>query len=350
MADQRNKGIAWTETTWNPIRGCTRVSEGCRHCYAERVAARFSGPGKPYEGLANMTKAGPRWTGEVRMVPEHLTDPLRWKRPRMVFVNSMSDLFHEELTFVDIAAIFGVMAAARQHTFQVLTKRPERARKFFEELPTLHSAAKSRAGAMLAKTHALLNETPALGVSWTKASARAPEAWPLANVWLGTSVEDQAAADERIPALLECPAAVRFVSYEPALSWVNFTHLPERSEEQYIDALRGETHWTKQHVAPRSGRNPRLDWIIVGGESGPGARPFDIRWARWTAEQCKAAGVACFVKQLGAQPTDPSQLGKAARLRLRDRKGGDPLEWPVDLRVREWPAVGPSPSEKPVGQ
>ena len=115
--------ISWTDATWNPVRGCSRVSDGCRNCYAETVAARFSGPGQAYEGLADRARKGSKWTGVVRMVPEHLADPMRWKRPRRIFVNSMSDLFHESLSNEQIAAVFGVMAAAPQHTFQVLTKR-----------------------------------------------------------------------------------------------------------------------------------------------------------------------------------------------------------------------------------
>lgn len=126
MADQRNGGIAWTDETWNAVRGCSVVSSACKFCYAARQAARFSGKGQPYEGLARMTDAGPRWTGEVRLVPEHLADPVRWKRPRRIFVNSMSDLFHEKLDDLDIARVFGAMALAQHHTFQILTKRPER--------------------------------------------------------------------------------------------------------------------------------------------------------------------------------------------------------------------------------
>ena len=120
--------IAWTDETWNPLRGCSRISEGCRHCYAETMAARFSGPGQPYEG----TIRNGRWSGNVRIVPEKLGDPLRWTRPRMVFVNSMSDLFHDNVPNEFIAAVFGVIAAAPRHTFQVLTKRPARMLEWFE--------------------------------------------------------------------------------------------------------------------------------------------------------------------------------------------------------------------------
>jgi protein gp37 len=322
-----NTSIEWTDATWNPVRGCSRVSEGCRHCYAEQVAARFSGPGMPYEGLAKRVGGEARWTGKVRLIPEHLNDPLRWKKPRRVFVNSMSDLFHEGLSFDEIAAVFSVMAMAEQHTFQVLTKRPERALEFF-------CAASTR--------------------------------WPLPNVWLGVSVEDQATADERIPLLLQTPVAVRFVSYEPALGPVDFTRIAlgvkrtngygdrwiewdalSGSEWQHYKPTRPESRDGKEHHAIICTNHPRLDWIIVGGESGRGARPFDLRWARNTAEQCRAAGVACFVKQLGASPFSPVDMithrGNTERMPLgfsrylNDSKGGDWLEWPEDLRVRQYP-------------
>lgn len=334
MSDQRDGGISWTEQTWNPIRGCSRVSEGCRNCYAETMAARFSGPGQPYEGLAKSTPSGPRWTGKVMLVEDHLADPLKWTRPRLVFVNSMSDLFHEALTNEQIAAVFGVMAAAPRHTFQVLTKRAKRMREWFAWLEAtarqivnvfpddpvawrrahLLSAAGLRTGALSKKP--------------ISAAVISAQPWPLPNVWLGVSVEDQASADERIPYLLETPAAVRWVSYEPALGPVDF----------------GAWLGSRDYVATEGGQfasDPAIDWIVVGGESGPGARPFDVELARKTIEACRAAEVACFVKQLGARPytlnpnctaQDDEQFWS-----LRDKKGGDPSEWPEDLRVREWP-------------
>ena len=381
MSDQRDGGITWTEETWNPIRGCSRVSEGCRHCYAETMAARFSGPGQPYEGLARSTPSGPRWTGKVRLVEEHLADPLRWKRPRRVFVNSMSDLFHEALSNEQIAAIFGVMAAAPQHTFQVLTKRPARAREWFawvasrpfEGPPAIPDGPWDPMAVALGHAKKAGVELP-----------RAPRAsaWPLPSVWLGVSVEDQASADERILHLLETPAAVRWVSYEPALGPVRFDHLDAdaagHAEWCQIDALTGR-HTDMGRPCPDAPSS--LDWIVIGGESGPGARPFDVAWARATIAACRAAGVKVFVKQLGAyvvdcndagfeaenevwaegpeegQPTDPGAWptpvdvehdlggyvdgyqGAPVRVRLRDRKGGDPAEWPEDLRVREWPSA-----------
>lgn len=332
MSDQRDGGIAWTDETWNPVRGCSRVSEGCRHCYAETMAARFCGPGQPYEGLARRAANGEaRWTGEVRMVPERLSDPLRWRRPRRVFVNSMSDLFHESLTNEQIAAVFGVMAAAPQHTFQVLTKRAKRMREWFEWARGAFTAqqrgivsAPNTSRAMLdAAAEYLGVQNTALDNAWKRLD---DDAWPLPNCWLGVSVEDQKSADERIPHLLACPAAVRWVSAEPLLAEVDFTRL-RHDPSVPTDAMR--------HL------RARLDWIVVGGESGPGARPFVLEWARAIVQQCREAGTKVFVKQLGSQPvyapaTSPSAL---IDLRLKHHKGGDMEEWPEDLRVQEWPAT-----------
>ena len=367
MSDQRKGGIAWTETTWNPLRGCSRVSEGCRHCYAESVAGRFSGPGQPYEGLVRLSAEGKhgraRWNGTVRFVPEKLAEPLRWTRPRMVFVNSMSDLFHENVPFEQVAAIFGVMAAAPQHTFQVLTKRPARAAEFFRwvdrEAPigvpsdpdspwwrVFHcfmlafNAAKGTEDAVaLAQAQRLLTTDKICGATW-----------PLLNVWLGVSVEDQATADARIPVLLDTPAAVRWVSYEPALGPVDFTSI--RIGDGCTEDVLGDGAWRAgDPEAP-----PGLDWIVVGGESGPGARPFDVEWARSVIRQTRGTPCRAFVKQLGAKPIadhenvhglrwaqiDPRDHGHGddhILVRLADRKGGDPSEWPEHLRVREWPEV-----------
>lgn len=298
MSDQRKGGIAWTEQTWNPLRGCSRVSEGCRNCYAERVAARFSGPGMPYEGLVTLGgPKGPRWNGNVRVVHEHMGDPLRWRRPRMVFVNSMSDLFHESVSFETIAAIYGVMAAAHKHTFQVLTKRPERAAEFFASLGDCPGHEMAHALCIYPHPWPSCVDEEGMGLI----NMPGLEDWPLTNVWLGVSVEDQSAADARVPRLLDLPGAVRWVSQEPQIGPVEYR--PE---------------WLTG-----------LDWIVIGGESGPGARLFDAAWARRTIEQCRESGTAAFVKQLGARP--------AGAVGIRDSKGGDPEEWPVDLRVREWP-------------
>jgi protein gp37 len=344
--------IEWTDATWNPIRGCSRVSEGCRNCYAERVAARFARPGQAYAGLARWTpwkdgERDARWTGEVRLVEAALDLPLRWKRPRRIFVNSMSDLFHEKVPDEWIDRIFAVMALSREHTFQVLTKRPERMRAYLEQVSDERDMQRWARWADIAKSPCAAGVFDELD-------------WPLPNVWLGVSVEDQPTADERIPLLLLAPAAVRWVSYEPALGPVDFTRVPwgwkyplgSERERVYADALTDRL-WLYDEGDVEQ---PRLDWLVVGGESGPGARPFDLAWARSAIAQCRAAGVPVFVKQLGSRPwwdgfgqppADHVYLERDAILNgqvgwrldcLRDRKGGSPEEWPEDLRVREYPA------------
>lgn len=262
--------IEWTDATWNPVVGCSRVSEGCRHCYAEVMAARLREMGQSrYAGLTTGTGQKARWTGEVRLVPEALALPLRWKRPRRIFVNSMSDLFHESLSNETIAAVFGVMAAAPQHTFQLLTKRPERASRWFGWLtglrgPTGHVAPCDPVmGCMMrAADRGLVAEM-------TAANQLSAPPWPLPNVWLGVSVEDQKAADERIPHLLQCPAAVRWISAEPLLGPVDFT--PPKWRGSNVD----QDDWLQA-----------IDWVVVGGESGPGARPMLPTWARGIRDAC----------------------------------------------------------------
>jgi protein gp37 len=305
--------IEWTDASWNPVRGCSRVSEGCRHCYAERIAARFSGPGEPYDGLASMRDGEPRWSGNVRLIEKHLLDPLHWKAPRRVFVNSMSDLFHGKVTTNDIDRIFAVMALTPQHTFQILTKRPERMRGYCLAPETQHRIGEQRA--ILA------------GISESElADAVAiPPHWPLPNVWLGTSVENQAAADERIPHLVRTPAAIRFISAEPllgALSIEPWLRPGPLKPEHGIPGVR------------------RVDWVIAGGESGPRARPMHPDWARDLMHQCQRAGVPFFFKQWGAWT--PYQLdgqisqsmrpvGKKAAGRLLDGRTWD--EFPEAARA-----------------
>lgn len=306
-------GIQWTDETWNPTSGCSKVSQGCKNCYAERVFPR------PYPG---------RKFTDVRTHPDRLQQPLRWKRPRRVFVNSMSDLFHEDVPDQFIDQVFAVMALSPQHTFQVLTKRPERMQAYFRN---------EWVGFRQREQMQLMRPTSVLDVSY-----------PLPNVWLGVSVEDQETADERIPLLLQTPAAVRFISAEPLLGPVDLTRLhhdtwpsePNRYGEQYalyMSAFSGIRPTTTQSYV----ESPKLDWVIVGGESGPKARPCDVDWIRGIVGQCKDAGVPVFVKQLGARRIENgcSDPGHTASLdHVRDRKGGDPAEWPADLRVREFPA------------
>jgi protein gp37 len=292
MGQQGEHGITWTDETWNPTRGCSRVSEGCRNCYAERFAVRVPG----YGPFVKLTSVGPLWTGKVELIPERLTAPLHWKKPRRVFVNSMSDLFHEALPDEAIDKVFAVMALCPQHTFQVLTKRPERMRKWFAH------------GKQPGWTHRegwVLNEIK------QRQPNRLTIQWPLANIWLGVSVEDQATADERIPLLLQTPAAVRFVSYEPALGPVDFTRflIPIYT----VSGRRGKSQETAialhqlARAAALENGIPLLDWIIVGGESGPHARPAHPEWLRAVRDQCQVAGVPFFFKQWGEWWHDDTQ-------------------------------------------
>lgn len=302
MAKQpKGGGITWTNDTWNPIRGCSRVSEGCRWCYAEAVAARFSGKGQTYEGLAQIKEVvksqppseanpwgyrgvtEPRWTGKVAFVPEHLHDPMRWKRPRRVFVNSMSDLFHEKVPDGWIDQIFTVMALAPRHTFQVLTKRPERMREYLKSTQALR---------VLGKAWELLGHHPWHKYKHDNVMERP---FPLPNVWMGVSVEDQKTAEARIPILLNTPAAIRWVSYEPALGPVNFKELDRNGDT--LDALTGEVCAKESGCICEEGA--ALDWIVVGGESGPHARPMHPDWVRSVHEQCESASVPFFLKQWG---------------------------------------------------
>jgi len=293
--------IEWCDSTWNPIRGCSRVSSGCMNCYAERVAARFSGPGQPYEGLATMTPSGPRWTGEVRVIEKHLADPLKWTKPRRIFVNSMSDLFHMKLRNGDIDRVFAAMALCPDHTFLILTKRPERMQSY------IATPARAMSVSYIMDDP---RRWPELRRRWSEVKyaaerLRRGKDWPLANVWLGISAENQATADQRIPPLLDTPAARRFVSAEPLLGPIDFSKWITLARAQLI-ATDGKYDEAKHGAAiqARAFASPdawALHWIIVGGESGPGARPMDPAWATAIRDQCDTAGVAFFFKQWGGK-------------------------------------------------
>ena len=234
--------IEWTDSVWNPVTGCSKVSQGCKNCYALREWPRLS-------ANSQTVYFGRKFTDVMRH-PERLEQPLRWTKPRMVFVNSMSDLFHESIDFDFTAQVFEVISQSPRHTFQVLTKRPERALEFF-------------------------GGTSGMGLSQE----------PLPNLWLGVSAEDQETADERIPLLLETPAAVRFVSYEPALGPVNLGLYLSRDNMFPIPGFRDPL--------------PGINWVIAGGESGPKARPAHPDWFRSARDQCDAARVSFFFKQWG---------------------------------------------------
>ena len=289
MSEKSN--IEWTDATWTTITGCARVSPGCANCYAERMTATRLREQPKYKGLAVITPAGEQhWTGEIRLHESELATPLSWLKPRMVFVNSMSDTFHNDVPKYFLDRLFSFMARCSQHTFQVLTKRAERMRDYMQ----------------------------------SNLVAPPPNVWlcgaPPPNVWLGVSVEDQKRADQRIPLLLQTPASVRFLSVEPLLSPI------ELNVPAYVESgTWGMTVGPKCGLTARPWSPATVDWVIVGGESGPGARPCKVEWIRSVVQQCKAANVPCFVKQLGSA--------------LRRGKGGDMNEWPEDLRVREFPTV-----------
>jgi len=276
--------IEWTDRSdWNPIRGCTRVSEGCRNCYAETIAGRFSGPGQPFAGFATQTRDGGRWTGRVELVEQRLALPLRWRKPARIFVNSAFDLFHEQIADDVIDCVFAVMALAPRHTFQVLTKRAKRMRSYFAASPWRR--IKDRAFEIIPGD---------VFEAFDRADQAVAES-PLRNVWLGVSVEDQTRADERIPDLLATPAALRFVSAEPLLGRIDFRGL-NAGGGVIVDALAGTRLDYGDEpdvglVAPTEERASRID--------GPSARPMHPDWPRAIRDQCAAGGVPFFFKQWG---------------------------------------------------
>lgn len=293
--------ISWTDATWNPIRGCRRTApkgstqSGCGDptgggCYAEVQAARFCGPGGAYEGLIKLTANGPRWSGKTKFVGEHLTDPMRWREPRRIFVDSMSDLFYEGFADEEIAAIFGVMLLAAQHTYQILTKRAERMRRWFERW-TVDACLD-----VLARVQLPNGQSVPGGRPWNRPARREwcdVEGWPVPWIWLGVSVENQAAADERIPDLLATPASVRFLSCEPLLGPVDLhaIQIPGEREGLRFSSLQ------RQHDDRFGQSDQILSWVIAGCESGRKARECDPVWLRSLRDQCGSAGVAFFLKQ-----------------------------------------------------
>ena len=280
--------IEWTDATWSPVTGCSRVSEGCRHCYAERMTATRLRDRPHYRGLAVMQNGEARWTNEVRCHDDLLDEPLHWRKPRIIFVCSMSDLFHPAVPFEFIDRVFAVMAQCPQHTFQVLTKRSERMREYLDRFdPGVPIPIIDSDGSVLPTAYC----------------------FPLPNVWLGTSAEDQETLDKRLPHLLRCPAAMRFLSAEPLLGPIGLLRACDVAIDGEVPAVDGLRYW--------------LHWVIAGAESGPGARPARDDWFRSLRDQCRAAGVPFFLKQ---------------RCDAKGRK--IPFDdWPVDLRVKEMPAM-----------
>lgn len=324
MADKSK--IEWTDASWNIITGCSVVSPGCTNCYAMRLSGTRLRNHPSREGLTQDSKKGPVWNGQVRFNEQWLDQPLRWKRPRRIFVCAHGDLFHESVPDEWLIRVFAVMETCREHIFQVLTKRPERAAEF---IPRASQAVRT------------------MCINGVSRGYRSGLIWPLPNVWIGTSVEDQKRADERIPHLLATPAVVRWVSYEPALGPLKLRPLRVRDYKYGEDrpaslyALDGKYQLPDCHF---SEDHPRIDWVVCGGESGPNARSMHPDWARSVRDQCQGAGVAFFFKQWGAwAPVDGAagvgKLGKTYR---------DCLTWSPDGRfkflktIRAAPEAGPT--------
>ena len=294
--------IEWTDATWNPVTGCSVVSPGCSHCYAMKLAGTRLQHHPSRAGLTTPSKAGPVWNGHVRFNEAWLRQPLTWKAPKRIFVCAHGDLFHESVPDAWIDQVFAVMALAPQHTFQVLTKRAQRMRDYVGP-PSSRMVQRLSDG---------------LGAAVIELGYRGPLealAWPLPNVWLGVSVEDQPRLQERVPHLLATPAAIRFVSAEPALATMDFTDAARWRELDTVyrrDALSGVLFEKPASLGDFQKRKgtlsawtvadcglPKLDLIILGGESGPGARPMHPDWVRQIRDACAAADVAFFFKQWG---------------------------------------------------
>lgn len=355
--------ISWTNSSWNPLiafnvetgaRGhfCVHRSSGCDHCYSETINKSGFQIGTKVAFLAQN-----RDNVRLELHQPTLVKPLQWGKAQMIFVCSMTDLFLEDYPDEWIDQVFAVMLLAPKHAFQVLTKRAKRMRDY---LNTPDRPARIVA-AMAKVIDPILTDRNASAWDSTLETFETMglKTWPIQNVWCGVSAEDQKNATERIPFLMDTPAAIRWVSYEPALSAVDFDlSYPCPS----CDGAGGGTDFSAVSLddgawdcdrCEGTGRIPFKhipNWIVIGGESGPNARPFDITWARDTVRQCQQAGVAVFVKQMGSKPfigtgdSDHSWYdGKNFRdgclgLKLKHPKGEDPSEWPEDLRVREYPA------------
>ncbi|TWD54509.1 protein gp37 [Agrobacterium vitis] len=291
MAD--NSKIEWTDATWQVITGCKITSPGCTNCYAMNLAGTRLRNHPSREGLTQQVNGKHVWTGEVRFNEQWLLQPLQWSKPRMVFVVAHGDLFAEAVKDDWLDQIFAVMALAPQHTFQVLTKRPERMREYLVSRNGMGNTALCKA----------INLIP-FGLGNRKGALE----MPLPNVWLGVSVEDQRHADQRIPILLDTPSAVRWISAEPLLGPIDL--VSTLGGTLWIGGQRGcggEHYGIGTPDCPRHLHHhhderckPGLDWVVAGGESGKSARPMHPDWARSLRDQCAAAGVPFLFKQWGA--------------------------------------------------
>ncbi len=290
--------IEWSEFSYNPIIGCSKCSPGCLNCYAERMARRQSFMHRLEYSIAINNHTG-KWSGKCVLVESALDKPLHWKKPRMIFVCSMGDLFHESVPKEWIIKVFMTIANCPQHTFQILTKRPSRMKEWFDS------------------------------PEWVEID----DGYRPKNLWLGVTVCTQKEADEKIPILLDIPVAVRFVSIEPCLEEINLGNIRIQRDPKF-----GDNGWQGRpggypYLNCLTGReysvmvgNPtpyKLDWVIVGPETGPKARPCKIEWIESIVDQCKDANVPCFVKKVP--------------VRKNQKDWGNMELWPEQLRVREYP-------------
>lgn len=333
--------IEWAEESWNPVTGCTEVGAGCANCYAERWSARIAGCSTVTQRYKDVIGCNGHWNGTVLCHPDVLDKPSRWRKPRRIFVCSMSDLFHPKVPFDFVHRVFGVMAQLPQHQFQVLTKRPEVALKYADCLP-----------------------------------------WPR-NIWLGTSVEDVASLKHRLPYLLKCPAAIRWLSIEPLLEEIdlirNIVYIneyycarceewSEGGDEDYCPQCeKNYSQPTKDEKCPHCGESDyeavcssceasgedgglssaccweseimdcirrKLQWIVVGGENAPewASRGVELAWVRNIRDDCQELGIPLFIKQFGTRWARQQDIRGKGR-----SKGQDMNDWPEDLRVREYP-------------
>lgn len=308
--------IQWTDATWNPWEGCTKVSPGCLHCYAETRNQRFSGGANWGKGKPRRRTSATNWKQPLKWDRDSLAsegiadDPKHheFRRVPRVFCASLADWLDDEVPVEWLRDLLALIGQTPHLDWQLLTKRPENWRTRLEKVAELEIEGITGIGVVQA-------------IEWLKGTARS-------NVWIGTSVEDQVRANLRIPQLLKIPAKVRFLSCEPLLEPLEFSDVTKRLD-----------------VVEQLGKRALdgIDWVIIGGESGHEARPFDLEWCRNIIAQCKGAGVPVFVKQLGALAYDSSKSDEDAAYITKHSKGGDPAEWPEELRVMQFPSVNSTP-------
>lgn len=324
MADKTK--IEWSDATWNVITGCSPVSPGCANCYAAQLAGTRLKHHPSRKGLTKEVNGRPVWTGEVRFNEEWLTLPLRWKKPRRIFVCAHGDIFHSNVPDGWLDKIFAVMVLASQHTFQVLTKRPDRMRSYIK------SITQGRRDALIAR--AVFDVTGSVHAAFSVGLLLRRQV--IDNVWLGVTAENQEQANKRIPLLLQTPAAKRFVSIEPILSEVNLRRLHPENFAYDLDSLDQENNQDTYY------EQVALDWVICGGESGPNARPMHPDWVRSLRDQCQEAGTPFFFKQWGEwipypqmQEQDKRDAEMSAPGYLMGVKGGTPTKLDIDCFWRE---------------